>query len=189
MVSRAKSAASNVVNAIKNGLSAVVGKVKSIGRNLVEGLWNGINDKVGWIVDKIRSFGDKVTNKLKEIFGVASPSKVTMEIGRFLDEGLALGIENGADAPVKAMDHLATGVLDSANSLNGATMQRRLQATYSAPAAASGFGVGDKLDRILAALERGQILTIDGDTLVGATVDRIDMKLGQRRALAARGAM
>lgn len=50
-------------------------------------------------------------------------------------------------------------------------------------------GMVEKLDKILAAIERGQVLTIDGDALVGATADRYDSTLGQRRALAARGAL
>ena len=45
------------------------------------------------------------------------------------------------------------------------------------------------LDKILAAIERGQIIAIDGDALVGATADRFDRALGQRRALVARGAL
>jgi Na+-transporting NADH:ubiquinone oxidoreductase subunit NqrA len=50
-------------------------------------------------------------------------------------------------------------------------------------------GLGAKLDRILAAIERGQVLMIDGDALVGATANKMDNKLGQRRVLAARGAV
>ena len=47
----------------------------------------------------------------------------------------------------------------------------------------------DKLDRILSAIERGQILTIDGKSFVGATAELIDSTLGQRRELVARGAI
>jgi tRNA U34 2-thiouridine synthase MnmA/TrmU len=47
----------------------------------------------------------------------------------------------------------------------------------------------EQLDKILAAIERGQILTIDGKALVGATAGNMDNTLGQRRALAARGAL
>ena len=50
-------------------------------------------------------------------------------------------------------------------------------------------GMMDRLDKILAAIERGQILTIDGKTWVGATADITDSALGERRALVARGAV
>jgi hypothetical protein len=55
-------------------------------------------------------------------------------------------------------------------------------------ASSMGGGMLDKLDRILAAIEQGQILTIDGQALVGATSGRMDTALGQRRDLIARGA-
>ena len=51
------------------------------------------------------------------------------------------------------------------------------------------LGMAERLDKILAAIERGQVLTIDGTALVGATAGRYDSTLGQRRALAARGAL
>ena len=47
----------------------------------------------------------------------------------------------------------------------------------------------DKLDRILVAIEKGQILTIDSKALIGATAAGSDNTLGQRRALVARGAL
>ena len=67
--------------------------------------------------------------------------------------------------------------------MSRSTAQREIQAYQTAMS-----GNTDKLDKILAAIERGQILTIDGAALVGATADQFDTALGQRRALAARGA-
>jgi hypothetical protein len=104
--------------------------------------------------------------------------------------GLAEGIEDSADAPVKAMADLSAGVLDEAADFNGLTLERQMQHTFANPeAAAQESGVLGALDKILAAIERGQIIAIDGDALVGATADRIDRALGQRRILAARGAV
>ena len=50
-------------------------------------------------------------------------------------------------------------------------------------------GNADKLDKILKAIEKGQVLTIDGKQLVGHTATMYDNELGRRRALAARGAL
>ena len=106
-----------------------------------------------------------------------------------LAEGMAAGIEENADAPLDAMAGLSDDLLGEAAGLNGLTLERRLHNTFAEPAAAAGNTMLDKLDKILAAIERGQILTIDGKQLIGATADGYDMKLGQRRALAARGAL
>lgn len=57
------------------------------------------------------------------------------------------------------------------------------------PAISAVGDVSAKLDKILVAIERGQILTIDGRAFVGATANGYDNILGQRRALVARGAL
>lgn len=187
MASRAKSAASSVVSAVTNGLKSLPSKVLSIGGDLVSGLWNGINDKLGWLKSKISSFASSVLDSIKDFFGVHSPSTETAWIGDMLDEGLAEGMLDNAGKPVSAMKKVTGGVLDAAQGVNGLTLGSQLQSTF--PGASADTGLGGKLDRILAAIERGQIITIDGEQLVGATADRYDRRLGQRRMLAARGAL
>ena len=188
MQAKAKTAASNVVSAVFNGLKSLPSKVLSIGGDLVKGLWNGINDKVGWVLDKIKGFGSSVIKGIKKIFGVNSPSKETAWVGEMLDEGLAEGMLDNVNIPVRAMQTVAGGVLDAADNVNGLTIGRQLQTTFP-DAGAGSEGLGAKLDRILAAIERGQIIALDGDKLVGGTAERMDKRLGQLRVLAARGAL
>jgi tRNA U34 2-thiouridine synthase MnmA/TrmU len=64
-----------------------------------------------------------------------------------------------------------------------------VESRHQAQAAQAAANSAAQLDKILAAIERGQILTIDGKALVGATAGTMDNTLGQRRALAARGAL
>lgn len=73
----------------------------------------------------------------------------------------------------------------------GPVLERSLQsrADTLSPAVVALEGLPSKLDRILEAIENGQILTIDGEALVGATSNKMDSALGRRRALAARGAI
>lgn len=190
MASKAKSGMSDVVSTVVSTLSSLPGKVLSVGSDLVTGLWNGINNKLAWLKSKISSFTSSVLNSIKAFFGVNSPSKETAWIGEMLDEGLSEGMLDHMSNPVKAMQRVSGGVLDAANDINGLTLGRQLQTTFSGSAApTTGGSVLDKLDRILDAIERGQVLTIDGDQLVGATADRYDRRLGQQRALAARGAV
>ena len=66
-------------------------KVLSIGSDLVLGLWNGIKSKMEYLKNKISEFGKNITNKIKSVFGIASPSKVTKKLGGYLAEGLGLG--------------------------------------------------------------------------------------------------
>jgi phage-related protein len=191
MASKAKSGMANVVSSVVNGLKSLPSKVLSIGANLVTGLWNGINNKLTWLKNKIRSFTNSVLSSIKSFFGVHSPSTETAWIGDMLDQGLAEGLIDNMSDPVKAMKRVSGGVLDAANNVDGLSLERSLRASSAASAGplANDSTLSGKLDRILSAIEAGKILTIDGDTFVGATAGKYDSALGQRRLLAARGAL
>lgn len=189
-VSTVKSAATSILNGVINTVKGLPSKMLTIGKDLVKGLWNGISDMTGWIIGKIQGFGDSVLSGIKSFFGIKSPSRVFRdEVGAMLAEGMAEGIEANADAPLDAMAGLSGDLMGEAAGLNGLTLERKLQHTFAEPAAAAGSTMLDKLDRILAAIERGQILTIDKDLLIGGTATDYDKTLGQRRVLAARGAL
>lgn len=180
-----------IINTIVSALSSLPKKMASIGTDLVKGLWNGIKDMTKWITGKLKGFGDSVLTGIKNFFGIKSPSRVFKnEVGKMLAVGLAEGIEDNADQPLKAMQSLSGDLLGEAGEINGLTFDRRVQHTFGAtePSVAE-TGVLGKLDKILRAIERGQVITLNGDTLVGATVGAMDSALGQRRVLAERGAM
>lgn len=84
-----------LLQAIPNVLKAAVTGLWDIGSNLVKGLWNGISDVTGWILDKIRGFGNSILSGIKGIFGIHSPSKEMEWMGEMLDRGLAKGITGG----------------------------------------------------------------------------------------------
>lgn len=204
-----KSAVSDLGGAIRNGLSTVKAGAKtildgvvntfknlpqsliSVGKDLVRGLWNGISDMSGWVIGKIQGFCSNALGSIKSFFGIKSPSRVLRdEVGAMLAEGMAEGIEENADAPVDAMAGLSRDLLGEAADLNGLTLQRKLNTTFTNTGAdSSTSGLLGKLDAILAAIERGQVIAIDGRQLIGATADGYDTTLGQRRALVARGAL
>ena len=167
-------------------------QLASIGGELVKGLWQGITNKNGWLRSMIRGWVGNVTSFLKNLFGIHSPSKVTAYMGEMLDEGLAVGIEDNTDAPKKALSDLTTDLVEEAGHVDGLTIDRQVTHAYSVSAAetaAQNAGLLGKLDKILAAIERGQVLTINGDLLVGATANSMNNALGQRRILAERGAL
>lgn len=191
LVSKGKDAAKRLVSSIVDGVKSLPEKMLRIGGDLISGLWNGISDKFNWLKNKISGFASNVLDSIKSFFGVHSPSTETAWIGDMLDQGLAKGVLDHANDPIKAMQRVSDGILDAAaGDIDGLNLNRQLSAQRTASAAAaSNGGLLDKLDRILSAIERGQILTIDGDILVGATADRYDSELGLKRTLAARGAI
>lgn len=193
MVSKAKSKMTEMVSTITGIVSALPGKFLQIGKDIIQGMIDGIGSMVGKLYDKIKSSLSGLVDKAKAALGIASPSRVFRDsVGKHIPTGIAAGIEENMDAPVQAMQHVNAGMLDAAaRSVGGIQLERQLSAPPVSTVATSSMGgsLGDKLDRILAYLERGQILTIDGAALVGATADRYDAVLGRRRELSARGAL
>ena len=192
MASKGAQAGKKLMTSVVDGIKNLPKKIASIGKDLVTGLWNGISDKAAWLKEKIKSWVGDVKEFLKKLFGINSPSKVTAWMGEMLDEGFAKGIEDNTKAPLDAMSDLSQSMLDEVGSVDGLAIERQINHSYRADAAAAASqnaGMVGKLDQILKAIERGQILTINGDTLVGATANTMNHALGQRRVLAERGAV
>lgn len=98
-----------IINSFKNLPSQML----SVGTDLVKGLWNGIKDMSSWIIGKIKGFTGDVLGGIKKFFGIKSPSREMAKIGKFLDEGLAQGIEKNEKVVTKATDELGKNVLTS----------------------------------------------------------------------------
>ena len=162
----------------------------SVGKNLVQGLWNGINNAKKWILDKIKGFGKSVLNGIKSFFGIHSPSTLFRdEVGRFIAEGIGVGITDNADSPLEALNTLGEDMADQDLALNGATINRKLATTFnvgSADVNNSNRALLRKLDGIYDRLNRLQIV-LDTGTLVGETIDKIDVGLANKQLLSVRG--
>lgn len=189
MVNKAKTSITTFVNNVVTKLKELPGKVVSIGKDLVTGLWNGVKDKFNWLKNKLSGFATSVLDGIKSFFGVHSPSTETAWIGEMLDEGMAKGVEDNADTPLKAMDRLSSAMLDEASG-DDLNIERRVSHTFAGGApSVIDSGLLSKLDKILAAVESGKSIYLDGNTLVGATANQYDTTLGRRRVLAERGAI
>ena len=177
----------SIVTSIVDALLKALPQLIKAGGQLLEGLIKGmLNFDIGGALKKV---GDGLINGFKKVFDIHSPSRVMAEMGELLDEGLAVGIEDNAGAPVNALDKLSEDMIDSASELNGVTLERRINYTSTPGVANPGEGISDKLDRIYQAILSGQVIMLDGKTLVGSTAIRYDTELGQRRVLAERGAI
>lgn len=176
-----------IVKSIVKGLLSARKAIWNAGIQLIEGLIEGMLnfDYMG----ALKKVGDGIVNGFKKVFDIHSPSRVMAEIGALLDEGLAVGIEDGANDPINALDKLSEDMIGSTDMLNGLNIERRMTHAFNASAAAPADGISGKLDQILNAIKLGQVIMLDGKTLVGSTAVRYDNELGQRRVLAERGAL
>jgi len=127
-----------IIAAIAGGLLEGVKKIGEVGARLVEGLWNGIGDKVEWIKDKIKGFGKAVLDGIKSFFGIASPSKVMMQIGGFMGEGLGIGWQD-------AMDDVRKDMLDDMDLQGDVTVRKNVEdASTSAGEGAERAAAGNE---------------------------------------------
>ncbi|MBQ7318285.1 MAG: hypothetical protein IJW91_05160, partial [Phascolarctobacterium sp.] len=121
LAKKGKDAAKNLFDNIVDTIKELPSKLLDIGSDIVEGLWNGISNMSGWISSKISSFGEGVLGGIKDFFGINSPSKVMAdEVGKWIPEGIAVGIEKNAKSALNSMKDLAVNSVSSArNGLAG----------------------------------------------------------------------
>lgn len=101
-----------IKDTVMGALSGAGSWLYDTGRNLIQGLINGIGDMFGWVRDKICSLGDNILGWAKGVLGIGSPSKIFAQYGRWLDEGLAIGIGDAAGQVGRAMDDMTGMVVD-----------------------------------------------------------------------------
>lgn len=101
---------------VKN-LKAVQGEMQGIGENIGAGLVKGIVANSGQLSGIAKQYlVDPIVEAVRAGFEVHSPSRVMLEIGKFLSEGLAKGITSAATAPVRAMQSVVSKVSAAAKS-------------------------------------------------------------------------
>lgn len=85
---------SNLVKGVKN----MYNEIKNTGKYLVEGLWDGLLSKANWLYNQVKSFAKNIIKNIKDALGVHSPSKKTMEIGKYMAQGLDVGFDKELDS-------------------------------------------------------------------------------------------
>lgn len=116
LMNLAKSSVSNGINTIKNIFNSLR-KINlfSIGQNIIQGLVNGIRNMVGAVGRAISDVASNVKNRIKGALGIHSPSRwFRDEIGENLMLGLAIGIQDEASSPLKAINDVASSIKKAA---------------------------------------------------------------------------
>ena len=106
----------NTIGDAWDGLRGFLSKKDGLvqaGKDLLEGLKGGIQKGWAAVKETVGGVWDKVVSGAKSAFGVNSPSKVFAEIGGYLDEGLAQGIQKEKPVALKATAQLAQAVSET----------------------------------------------------------------------------
>lgn len=92
----------------------------NLGTSIVQGVVKGMVNIPGAIWNGIVSVGNIIKNGFRKIFNMHSPSKVTEEYGKFLDEGMAIGLTKYKGSVGDATEDVGKTAIDSmSNAISG----------------------------------------------------------------------
>lgn len=123
-VGRFIEAGEKLVNGLKQSITDKINDFKEIGKQLIEGLWEGMVGAKDWIVDKVEGFANTITDTVKGIFDIDSPSRVFAEIGKNIVLGLEEGISKNGGYAVEEIDKLCNQILNTADNISTGIITR-----------------------------------------------------------------
>jgi phage-related protein len=91
-IPRLLTAIPEIIAQLVGGFFRLDWEIKNIGVNLIKGIWEGISGSLTWLKDKLTGWVGNVTDFLKRMFGINSPSKLFKEE---IGTNLALGVGEG----------------------------------------------------------------------------------------------
>ena len=168
---------------------------ESVGGDMGDGLSDGLENKRMGLYAKAKNMVSGIIAAMREEADSHSPARKLIDFGEDIGAGAEIGIDNSTDDVERAATRQASAILDAYNAQEVAG-QRALRDVADQQSArritgqmAAATANSTMLERILGAIEKGQVLLLDGNTLVGATAGKMDNTLGQRQIMVGRGAM
>lgn len=192
LISAAGSAITNMINHIIGIARQLPSMFVSIGQQIVNGIAQGFASMVGYLYNMVVSALNSLVSMARSVLQIRSPSRrFEKEVGGEIPAGVASGIEKNMGVAEDSVEEMADTLVQKAEvSMNGATLERKLSATFTTEdsSLSPDFSVlAGKLDNIYERLTRLQIV-LDTGTLVGETIEKIDAGLATKQRLATRGA-
>ena len=113
-----------LLEGVRDAINKYSYRFNKVGREIawaiVDGMTNGLASKAWSFGESMVSVAKKGYNKVKNFFGIHSPSRLMKELGGFVGEGLAIGIENTGERVAKAGDNMSSAAYDAmARALDG----------------------------------------------------------------------
>ncbi len=100
---------------VVEGMEKAYDDVETLGSQFVNGLWKGMEQAQPHLYSNTNILGMHVKKQMEETWGIRSPSRVAMGIGRYFTEGLAVGIMDRARRVTDNAKSLAVTAKDSLN--------------------------------------------------------------------------
>lgn len=155
-----------IIAAIVSGLISGVADIIEVGGDLVDGLWQGIKKAWGKLVDGVKNLGKGIINTFKSILHIGSPSKLMRdEIGRWIPEGIAVGIEENSESVSDSVNNLVDNTMENVTR----SLQGNFNGNYNLPDIA---GYASDLSATITASNATEIivpLSVDGREIARAS--------------------
>ena len=179
-------------------------KMMDAGKNVVYGLWNGITSAGSWLKERITGFANNIISSFKAGFDSHSPARKMIPIGKWVTQGLGVGIlsDDSAEESIGEKVNRVLGVAENstANIKIGTTVDgvipenpmQKYQVDFNTQISALGDGfdrliglVGEYLPNISEKVDRP--ITLDGKNLTAGISRTMDAQLGKIAIAKGRG--
>ncbi|MDA2299089.1 phage tail tape measure protein [Bacillus cereus] len=107
-----------VVDTVKDVFSKVGSIVKNVakdavswGKDIIAGIGEGMSGMADWLIKKAKGVVSGIPKAVLRFFGIRSPSRLMMEYGGYITEGLGVGMEQMIPAVDKASELLNKAVV------------------------------------------------------------------------------
>lgn len=180
LVAKVPEIVSSLLNAFKTEYEAL----KQAGSDIVEGIWKGIKENWENLKESVKDMASGLVETVKDFFKIGSPSKLMKnEIGKWIPEGIAVGIESNSDSVTDAIDDMNIKTFDSARNF---TTDYSMQTIET-----SGHNTSDINDDVIGTIENAIISAMSSmniymdsmkvGTMVASAVDNQLGRLSARR--------
>lgn len=113
------SSAGKIVTEVLATLKAGFESAFDIGKNIVQGIWKGISASASWLLGKIKEWCGSILNGIKSFFGIKSPSTVMAEVGKYMVEGLSVGMKDESGKLMETVDDISKELLSRFSGIMG----------------------------------------------------------------------
>lgn len=110
-----------IIIALVSGLGQAAEAIYDVGINIVKGLWDGIMSMGQWLSDKVTGFFGGVTDGVRNLLGMHSPSTVYADIGENMGAGVGIGFVRKMATVTRDMLGAIPTTLDVSTQSNGVT--------------------------------------------------------------------
>ena len=106
-----------LLEGVRDAINKYSYRFNKVGREIawaiVDGMTGGLASKAWSFGESMVSFAKKGYNKVKDFFGIHSPSRLMKELGGYVGEGFAIGVENTGERVAEAGENMSNAAYDA----------------------------------------------------------------------------